>query len=209
MQSDNSFTVGGSLSVNCHGWQYGHPPIASTVASFHLMKADGTLVRCSRSENPELFSLALGGYGLFGVILDADLRVVANERLRLEQYVVPLDRAMKSFERKLRAKPDVELVYARMNITPQKMFDEVLVNMFYRESGPIPHLTDAGSYWLPRLVFRGSVGSAYGKELRWSAETRLQRELTGTIFSRNQLMNDSAEWYLDRSMRKFRAEKSV
>ncbi len=209
MQSDNSFTVGGSLSVNCHGWQYGHPPIASTVASFHLMKADGTLVRCSRSENPELFSLALGGYGLFGVILDADLRVVANERLRLEQYVVPLDRAMKSFERKLRAKPDVELVYARMNITPQKMFDEVLVNMFYRESGPIPHLTDAGSYWLPRLAFRGSVGSACGKELRWSAETRLQRELTGTIFSRNQLMNDSAEWYLDRSMRKFRAEKSV
>jgi FAD binding domain len=45
MQSDNSFTVGGSLSVNCHGWQYGRAPIASTVESFHLMKADGTVVR--------------------------------------------------------------------------------------------------------------------------------------------------------------------
>ena len=199
MQSDNSFTVGGSLSVNCHGWQYGRPPIASTVASFHLMKADGTVVRCSRSENPELFSLALGGYGLFGVILDADLRVVPNERLRLEQYVVPLDRAMESFERKLRTKPDVEMVYARMNITPKQMFDEVLVDLFYRENGPIPHLTDAGSHWLPRLAFRGSAGSAYGKELRCSAETKVQPELTGTIFSRNQLMNDSAEWYLDRS----------
>jgi FAD/FMN-containing dehydrogenase len=199
MQSDNSFTVGGSLSVNCHGWQYGRPPIASTVESFHLMKADGSVIACSRTQNRELFSLALGGYGLFGVILDADLRVVPNERLRLEQYVVPLGRAMESFARSLRKTPDVEMVYARMNITPQKMFDEVLVNVFYREAGPIPHLTAAGSHWLPRLVFRGSAGSTYGKEMRWSAETNIQPELTGKVFSRNQLMNDNAEWYLDRS----------
>ncbi len=199
MQSDNSFTVGGSLSVNCHGWQYGRPPIASTVESFHLMKADGSVIACSRTQNRELFSLALGGYGLFGVILDADLRVVPNERLRLEQYVVPLGRAMESFARSLRKTPDVEMAYARMNITPQKMFDEVLVNVFYREAGPIPHLTAAGSHWLPRLVFRGSAGSTYGKEMRWSAETNIQPELTGKVFSRNQLMNDNAEWYLDRS----------
>lgn len=199
MQSDNSFTVGGSLSVNCHGWQYGRPPIASTVESFRLMKADASVVRCSRSENRELFSLVLGGYGLFGVILDADLRVVPNERLRLEQFEVPLGEAVESFERKLRQKPDVEMAYARMNITPQRMFDEVLVNLFYKEGGPIPHLAAAGSHWLPRLVFRGSAGSAFGKEMRWSAETKIQPELTGTIFSRNQLMNDSAEWYLDRS----------
>jgi len=32
MQSNNSFTVGGSVSVNCHGWQYGRPPISSSVS---------------------------------------------------------------------------------------------------------------------------------------------------------------------------------
>src|SRR5262245_29413207 len=72
MQSNNSFTVGGSISVNSHGWQFGRPPIASTVESFRLMKADGTIVKCSRAEHRELFSLALGGYGLFGIILDAE-----------------------------------------------------------------------------------------------------------------------------------------
>jgi FAD/FMN-containing dehydrogenase len=199
MQSDNSFTVGGSLSVNCHGWQYGRPPIASTVESFHLMKADGSVVRCSRSENKELFSLALGGYGLFGVILDADLRVVTNERLRLEQSLVPLDRAMEAFERKLRERPGVRMVYARLNITPRNMFDQVLINMFYPDPGPIPELTEAQSRGLARAIFRGSAGSEYGKELRWAAETRLQPYLQGTVFSRNQLMNDNAEWYLDRS----------
>jgi FAD/FMN-containing dehydrogenase len=199
MQSDNSFSVGGSLSVNCHGWQFGRPPIASTVESFHLMKADGSVVRCSRTENKELFSLALGGYGLFGVILDADLRVVPNERLRLEQFIVPLDRAMASFDKKLRQQPDAEFVYARLNITPRKMFDEVIINVFRRESGPLPSLHADASRSIPRLIFRGSVGSDLGKEMRWSAETKLQTSLSGTVFSRNELMNDNADWYLDRS----------
>jgi FAD/FMN-containing dehydrogenase len=106
---------------------------------------------------------------------------------------------MQSFARSLRKNPNAELVYARLNITPERMFDEVLVNVFYREDGPIPHLAAAGSHWLPRLVFRGSAGSTFGKEMRWSAETKLQPELSGTVYSRNQLMNDNAEWYLDHS----------
>ena len=199
MQSDNSFTVGGSLSVNCHGWQYGRPPIASTVESLHLMKADGTVVRCSRTENKELFSLVLGGYGLFGIILDADLHVVRNERLRLEQVIVPLDSAMASFERKLRERGTPRMFYARLNITPDRMFDDVLVNMFYPEQGAIPNLTDPKLLGLRRAIFRGSVGGTFGKELRWEAETKIAPHLTGTVFSRNQLMDESADWYLDHS----------
>jgi FAD/FMN-containing dehydrogenase len=61
MQASNSFSVGGSLSVNCYGWPYRKPPIASAVESFRLLKADGTIVRCSREDNAELFSLVLGG----------------------------------------------------------------------------------------------------------------------------------------------------
>jgi len=199
MQSDNSFTVGGSLSVNCHGWQYGRPPIASTVESFHLMKADGTVVRCSRTENKELFSLALGGYGLFGIILDADLHVVRNERLRLEQVIVPLDSAMASFGRKLRERGTPRMFYARLNVTPDRMFDDVLINMFYPEKGAIPNLTDPILLELRRAIFRGSVGSGFGKEIRWEAETKIAPHLSGTVFSRNQLMDESADWYLDHS----------
>src|SRR5437763_8279621 len=80
MQSNNAFSVGGSLSVNCHGWQHNRPSIASTVQSFRLMTADGTILRCSRAENAEPFALALGRYGLVAVMLDAALRVVAHER---------------------------------------------------------------------------------------------------------------------------------
>jgi FAD/FMN-containing dehydrogenase len=199
MQSDNSFTVGGSLSVNCHGWQYGRAPIASTVKSFHLMRADGNVVQCSRTENKELFSLALGGYGLFGIILDAELHVVKNERLRLEQVVVPLDSAMTSFERNLRERGTPRMFYARLNITPDRMFDDVLINIFYTEQGAIPNLTDPKLLGLRRAIFRGSVGSGFGKEVRWEAETKIAPHLTGTVFSRNQLMDESSDWYLDHS----------
>jgi len=199
MQSDNNFTVGGSLSVNCHGWQYGRPPIASTVDSFHLMTADGAVLRCSRTENKELFSLALGGYGLFGIILDADLHVVKNERLRMEQVIVPLDNAMASFDRKLRNRGSPRMFYARLNITPDRMFDDVLISTFYPEQGEIPKLTDPKLLGLRRAVFRGSVGSAFGKEMRWEAETKIAPYLAGTVFSRNQLMDESSDWFLDHS----------
>jgi hypothetical protein len=71
-----------------HAGQFNRPPIDSTVESFRLMLAVGKIVKCGRKENHELFSLVLGGYGLFGIILDADLRVVPNEKYRTERLNV-------------------------------------------------------------------------------------------------------------------------
>jgi FAD/FMN-containing dehydrogenase len=200
MQSNNSFSVGGSISANCHGWQFGSPPIASTVESLRLMKADGAVVRCSRTENADLFSLVLGGYGLFGIILDADLRVVPNERYRLEQYLVPIEQALPTFDTHIRGRSDAQMVYARMNIVPDRLFQDVIINAFIRDgSGPIPPLEQPGSARLRRAIFRGSADSDYGKELRWNAETRLQPWLASQVFSRNQLLNEGVEVFQNRS----------
>ena len=45
----------------------------------------GRLLNCSRQENTELFSLAIGGYGLFGVITTITLRLMP--RTKLERIV--------------------------------------------------------------------------------------------------------------------------
>lgn len=199
MQSNNSFSVGGSLSANCHGWQFGKPPIASTVASFRIMLADGSVRRCSRTENAELFSLALGGYGLFGIILDAVLHTVPNERYRLEQKVVPLAQALGAFDASVAAHPDAQLVYARLGIVPERLFEDVIVNVFYPAEGPPPPLHESGLATLRRAVFRGSASGDYGKSLRWDAETKLDPLLAGTYFSRNQLLNESVDTLANRS----------
>lgn len=195
MQSNDSFTVGGSLSVNCHGWPYYHPPISSTVESFRLMMADGTIRRCSREENQELFSLALGGYGLFGVILDAELRVVPNEWYRLEQYVIPVDKSIETFQAKIQHLPGLRMFYARLNVTPNRLFKDVIINGFVAVPGELPPLTAPNLVTLKRAIFRGSALNDYGKELRYNAETHLQPWLIGKYFSRNQLLYEDVDLY--------------
>ena len=77
--------------------------------------------------------LVLGGYGLFGVILDVQLRVIPNERYRLEQFVVPLAEALTTFEQSVLSKPDVAMVYARMGIVPDDFLNEVIINVLHRD----------------------------------------------------------------------------
>ena len=198
MQSDSAFSVGGSLSVNCHGWQFGNPPIASTVESFRLMCADGSVVRCTRTENPELFSLALGGYGLFGILLDAEIRLIPNARLRLAQEQVPTSASGPILDR-LAGEPRHSLVYARLNVTPGDRFKTVRASAYFPDThGPIPALEEPAYSPLGRAIFRGSAGSDYGKSLRWFAETRIQPLLLPEVVSRNRLLIETPDWYLNR-----------
>lgn len=54
-----------------------------------------------------------------------------------------------------------------------------------------------GLNWLKRLAFRGSVGSNYGKNLRWDLET-LVGERGKSSLSRNEIMNEPSEWFSNR-----------
>lgn len=78
MQSFDLPTVGGTISVNAHGLDYRIGGIAATIQSLRLMLADGSIQTVSRQENEELFQAVVGGYGLFGVILDAQLTLMEN-----------------------------------------------------------------------------------------------------------------------------------
>ena len=81
----DKLTIGGCLSANIHGRGLKMPPFIADVESFRLLTANGEVVECSRTENPDLFRLAIGGYGLFGLITSATLRLV--ERRKLERVV--------------------------------------------------------------------------------------------------------------------------
>lgn len=78
MQTANIFTVGGSLSVNAHGRDPHHGPLIETIRGIRIMLASGEVVHASRAENYELFKLAIGGYGLFGIIVEADIELTEN-----------------------------------------------------------------------------------------------------------------------------------
>src|ERR1700755_588550 len=78
----DTFTLGGSLSSNVHGRGLRMKPLISNIESFTLVGADVKTVRCSRTENSELFRAAIGGYSLFGIISTVTLRLVQRRKLR-------------------------------------------------------------------------------------------------------------------------------
>jgi FAD/FMN-containing dehydrogenase len=201
MQSNNSFSVGGSISVNCHGWQFGRPPICDTVEGFRLMKADGAVVYCSREEHQELFSLVLGGYGLFGIILEVDLQVVPNKKYRVVQHVVSSVEAINLFDEEVAGKPDVAMAYGRMRVDAENFLDEMTISILYRDADGPTHQGDvqpAGLRRLRRHLFRGSIGNNYGKKLRWWAETKLQPLVQRDEIWRNDLMSEAVEVFENR-----------
>ena len=100
----DTFTLGGSLSSNVHGRGLTMKPLISNVEAFTLIAADGKLIRCSRSENEELFRLAIGGYGLFGLIGSVTLRLVPRRKLRRVVEIIEADELAKRFEERIAQK---------------------------------------------------------------------------------------------------------
>jgi FAD/FMN-containing dehydrogenase len=74
-------TIGGSLSANVHGRGLAMPPLVNDIESFKLVDQKGDLLSCSRSENAELFRLAIGGYGMFGFVYSVTLRLAPRRKL--------------------------------------------------------------------------------------------------------------------------------
>ncbi len=93
-------TLGGSLASNIHGRGLQLPPIIGDVESFVLVDADGRMHTCSRRENAELFALAIGGYGLFGVIAQVTLRLAPRTKVeRVVEIIAVKDLLAKVDER--------------------------------------------------------------------------------------------------------------
>jgi len=106
MQSYANFTVGGSLSVNVHGRYMGLGPLILSVLSIRMVLADGSLVDASPSENGELFHGAIGGYGGLGVIVEAELALAENSRVRREHVCMPTRDYARWFRDTIRSAPD-------------------------------------------------------------------------------------------------------
>jgi FAD/FMN-containing dehydrogenase len=95
-------SLGGSLASNIHGRGLRFPPIISDVESFVLLDANCKLRSCSRYENSELFALAIGGYGLFGVIVHVTLRLVRRRKVERIVEVIPVKDLLPRVEERIR-----------------------------------------------------------------------------------------------------------
>ncbi|MGL5809283.1 MAG: FAD-binding oxidoreductase, partial [Nocardioides sp.] len=92
-------SIGGAVSSNIHGRGLALPPFVADVESLTLVDADGEVRTCNRTENPRLFALSAGGYGLFGVLTDVTVRLTPRRRVRRVVEVTTLDAGLDALRR--------------------------------------------------------------------------------------------------------------
>ena len=96
-------SLGGALSANVHGRGLKLKPFISDVESFVLVDAEGRSRVCSRQENAELFGLAIGGYGLFGVIASVTLRLTRRRKIERVVEIISAEGLAEAFEQRIAA----------------------------------------------------------------------------------------------------------
>jgi FAD/FMN-containing dehydrogenase len=192
MQSNNDFGVASTFSVNAHGWPVPFGPMGSTVRSIRLMRADGDVIKCSREDHPELFSLAMGGYGLFGLITDLELDMVPNALLTPTYTRVSGPDLGKAFADALAKDPKIQMAYGRLDVSLDRFFDDGLLITYRPGEDQTDLPSAAGSGFVSYVsagLFRTQLASDSAKHFRWWTETAVGPRIGGDS-TRNSLMNE-------------------
>ena len=95
-------SLGGAIAADVHGKNHHRDGTISTqLLDLRLLTAKGSILTCSREENPDLFWATLGGMGLTGAILDARLQLRPAESAYVDTSTRPcgdLDQALELME---------------------------------------------------------------------------------------------------------------
>jgi len=206
MQSNSDFGVGSTFSVNAHGWPVPYGPFGSTVKAIRMVLADGTLMQCSRSENADLFGLAMGGYGLFGIIVELDVEMTPNLLLAPKFELMPPDRFADQFTRSIDNDRGLVMAYGRMSVSRRNFFDDALV-VTYRavadQPATLAAVASSGKLsGLQNEIYRAQTGWEVAKGLRWFMESRIGPAITGARATRNSLMAEPVANLAQKDMRR-------
>ncbi|MFA6114359.1 MAG: FAD-binding oxidoreductase [Sphingomonas sp.] len=202
MQSTDIFTVGGSISVNAHGMDHRAGAVMRSIRSLRVMLADGRIVAASRTENPDLFNHIVGGYGLFGVLLSAELDVVPNDVYRSERAMIDYRDFPKTFAA-LEANPAVGLTYTHLSTAPGSLLREALVYSYRKvpEDQGLTRapLTEVSSTKLRRLTVNLAKRNDFFASAKWWSEKHIEHRLETCTITRAQAMKDGEACLVSRN----------
>ncbi|MGJ9386002.1 FAD-binding oxidoreductase [Salipaludibacillus sp. CF4.18] len=192
-QSQSIFTIGGSISVNAHGRDIRFGPMAGTVKELTLLTPTGEIKTVTRDDSENWMKYVLGGYGLFGVILDATLELTENdvytihtEELKTEDY--------ESYFSNLLDNENTAMHYARVSVAPSSFLDEMYV-IDYAETGNQDNETPLkGEQGVRLSKFALDIGRTGGilEDLFWETQKRYIDSIDGNLITRNNAMRSES-----------------
>lgn len=191
MPSIDVLSVGGTVSVNAHGADFRTGGLASTVRRVRLMTHDETVVDVDRHHDPELFRAVVGGYGLFGVILEVELDTVENEMYDLSQRLVPTSSFVRVFEDEVVPDPANRLMYAHLSTSPGSFLEEAILYTYRRRpdaATDIPPLRATQDSRVGRLVLNLARHGGLAQRAKWAGQRHLLPRFRPCARSRNEAL---------------------
>lgn len=151
MQSYNDFTVGGSLGVNVHGRDIHYGPLIETIKSIEIVMANGFIKTASRTDNPDLFAAAIGGYGALGIITKVTLSLTPNIKIQRTIKQMPIEDYPKYFLETI--KNDPKAIFHNADLYPTD-FKKVSSITWYQTDAA---LTNSQPLQAPKKFYPGQL----------------------------------------------------
>lgn len=193
MPSIDTLSIGGTLSVNAHGADFRVGSLASTVRSLTLITADGEIHQLSRTQEPELFGAVIGGYGLLGIIVEADLDLVANQMYELRQTTVAAEALPNYLQERVFTDPTAQLAYAHLSTSPGSLLSQAIVYthhdmVSYPESDPMPPLRSEQNSRFGRLILNLARHGGVAQRAKWAMQRDLLPHVRNCYEPRNEAL---------------------
>ena len=126
-QASNVFSIGGSVGTNIHGWDHVHGSLGNTIKSMKMVQPDGEILTI-RPED-ELFKLVIGGFGLFGIVTEVELKLTTNVDLIEYAEEISIQDYHKYFDDSVLSSQNTRMHYYRLSLNNNHMLQSgVAVN---------------------------------------------------------------------------------
>jgi len=175
-------TVGGAIANDIHGKNHHvFGTIGRYVQALTLWRSDGSITRCTPTEQPDLFRATIGGLGLTGLILEVELQLVRIASTALTTQTTKTHSLMDTMDVLRHADREWVHTVAWIDLLcdpPHAGRGQVLVGReAARTHGIKPPSTTPGLSWLPilgRPLLRPSL-VRIGNAVKWGRQ-RLREE---------------------------------
>ena len=173
-------TISGAISTATHGTGIKLGGIATQVVGLELITGDGSILRCSADEEPDVFAAARVGLGALGLISTVTLQCVPAFRLHALEQPMQLDAVLEALDDHVESndhfeffwQPHTPLVMTKRNNRTEDPIstrgrwkewrDKVLLeNVAF---GAVCRLGRVRPAWIPRL--NNVIASSFGKVWR-------------------------------------------
>ncbi|WP_299514367.1 FAD-binding oxidoreductase [uncultured Rummeliibacillus sp.] len=190
-QSQSIFTIGGSLSVNAHGRDIRFGPMADMVKEITLLTPKGDIKTIRK--NDALMGYVLGGYGLFGVILDVTLDLTDNELYTIHTNKMKTSE-YESYFKDVQSNAEIAMHYARVSVAPSSFLDEMYAIDYYK-TGKYDQKTKLKEESFVHLTkYSLDMGRQGGflEDLFWNTQNLYMKQIENSQITRNNVMRSES-----------------